>query len=100
MINEIIENVLDEIERQDEKWGDQAGHPILLWNAILGEEAGEVAKASLENEFKPNFNELDAELIQVAAVAIQFARAVRIKQFTHTLEQAGYWLPEERDERT
>lgn len=77
MIEEIIANVIAEMDRQNAKWGDQSHHPTLLWNAILGEEAGEVAKASLEE----NLDELETELIQVAAVAIQFARAVKLRQF-------------------
>lgn len=76
MIEEIIADVIGEMDRQDGKWGDQSRQPILLWNAILGEEAGEVAKAALENDSV----ELEKELIQVAAVAIQFVRAVQIKR--------------------
>lgn len=76
MIEEILADVIAEMNRQDTKWGDQSHHPILLWNAILGEEAGEVAKAALEN----NRDNLEVELIQTAAVAIQFVRAVRLKR--------------------
>lgn len=76
MIDEIIADVIAEMNRQDAKWGDQSHHPILLWNAILGEEAGEVAKAALEN----NRDNLEVELIQTAAVAIQFVRSVRLKR--------------------
>jgi len=76
MIDDIIVAVRIEMIRQDHKWGDQSHHPILFWNAILGEECGEVAKAFLEDDLE----ELEIELIQVAAVAIQFARAVRLKR--------------------
>ena len=65
----INKKVLTEIEteraRQDSKWGIQ-NHEPLKWNAILGEEFGEVSKAILENDTE-NYRE---ELIQVAAVAI------------------------------
>lgn len=89
MIEEIISDVIKEMDQQNAKWGDQSHHPILLWNAILGEETGEVAKASLEE----NLNGLETELIQVAAVAIQFARAVRLKKATDYLQVAGLWIP-------
>lgn len=73
-------SVLDEVwaERisQDTKWGEQ-NHDLLRWNAILGEEVGEVAKATIEREFcvseqaREGFlSEARAELIQVAAVAV------------------------------
>lgn len=55
------------IERalQDMKWGEQ-NHSFDFWLAILMEEVGELAKAIVER--KPA--EIDAELTQVAAVAV------------------------------
>jgi NTP pyrophosphatase (non-canonical NTP hydrolase) len=61
----ILIEVGEERARQDAKWGIQ-DHIPLKWNAILGEEFGEVSKAILEND-QTNYRE---ELIQVAAVAI------------------------------
>ena|ERR1035437_2602058 len=61
----ILEEVLAERMKQDEKWGEQ-NHPPFKWVTILGEEFGEVSKAALEND-PHNYRE---ELIQVAAVAI------------------------------
>ncbi len=62
-------DIMGEIRRerikQDSKWGVQ-NHSQLTWNAILGEEFGEVSKAILEKDVI-NYRE---ELIQVAAVAI------------------------------
>lgn len=62
-------NVLEEIKverlKQDAKWGEQ-NHELLKWNAILGEEFGEVSKAILEGDSENYRN----ELIQVAAVAV------------------------------
>ena len=57
--------VYEERMKQDEKWGQQ-NHDPLKWNAILGEEFGEVSKAILEGDVK-NYRE---ELIQLAAVAV------------------------------
>lgn len=61
----ILEEIKQERERQEAKWGEQ-NHEPLLWNAILGEEFGEVSKSILERDTK-NYRE---ELIQVAAVAV------------------------------
>ncbi len=74
MINEIIADVIGEMERQDAKWGDQSYLPFHTWNSILAEELGEVACATLANDYPGQIE----ELIQVAAVAIQYARAVKL----------------------
>lgn len=65
-----------EMDRQDAKWGDQTGHSALRWSAILMEEVGEVCKAVLEK--KPV--ECSLEFVQVAAVAVQFMRAIAVQQ--------------------
>lgn len=62
--------VAREMERQDAKFGSQRKHSDLLWLAILTEEVGESAKAILEN------SNLREELIQVAAVAVQWVNAI------------------------
>lgn len=74
-----MENIFNEIrqerQRQDAKWGEQNHKPV-EWCAILGEEVGEVNKAALEAHFREYYrgtNQLAnyrEELIQVAAVAI------------------------------
>ncbi len=74
-----MENIFNEIkqerQRQDAKWGEQNHCPV-EWCAILGEEVGEVNKAALEAHFYPLFNNdvqlanYREELIQVAAVAV------------------------------
>ncbi len=61
----VIEAVLEERRRQDDKWGVQHHGPD-GWLAILTEELGEVAKAILEGS---GLRYRD-ELIQVAAVAV------------------------------
>lgn len=73
--------------RQDEKFG-WIGSASLLpgdndWAkyAVLGEEVGEVARALLERSFGNDTTEhLETELIQVAAVAIAWVEAARIKR--------------------
>lgn len=69
-----MENILNEIkaerQRQDAKWGEQNHHPF-AWLAILGEEVGEVNKAALEHNFSgKSLDEYREELIQVASVSV------------------------------
>jgi NTP pyrophosphatase (non-canonical NTP hydrolase) len=67
----VIEEIFDERERQDEKWGEQ-NHSIMTWLAILSEEVGEAAQAALHIHFPGGYltgDNLRDELIQVAAVA-------------------------------
>ena len=72
-ITEVLADIADERARQDEKWGDQSGHPYLLWNAILGEEVGEVSRVLLEDL---DAKRLRAELVQVAAVAVAWVETI------------------------
>ena len=69
MLNETRELVFSDINterlKQLEKWGDQR-HSTDRWVAIMLEELGEAAKASLEGQLD-NWRE---ELVQIAAVAI------------------------------
>lgn len=75
----IMLEVEAELSRQIARWGIQRHEP-LLWNAILGEEVGEVNKAILETWFQGRADadggwQYRKELIQVAAVAISAIRA-------------------------
>jgi len=63
----IIEEILFERQKQDEKWGVQNHNPW-YWLAILMEEVGEVAHAICGK--RNNFLNYREELIQVAAVAV------------------------------
>ncbi len=75
-VNDQQEHIFDDIraerQRQDQKWGNQYHHPDTMWSLIFGEEVGEVHKAILEN----NYSELRLELIQVAAVAVQWLESL------------------------
>jgi NTP pyrophosphatase (non-canonical NTP hydrolase) len=68
-----LQDVIAEMNSQDEKWGaDRDQHPF-VWNTILGEEVGEVCQAILHDEFGGSHaGTAREELIQVAAVALQF----------------------------
>lgn len=65
----IINDVLSERKRQDEKWGEQNHFPE-RWGNIIGEEYGEMCKAINEFSFHPTLeNEQDiyTEAIQTMA---------------------------------
>ena len=62
-----LEAVLQERERQNEKWGEQ-NHDAGIWALILLEEIGEWAKAELDHRL--DRATADAEAVQVAAVAL------------------------------
>lgn len=76
----ILNSIVDERVRQDEKWGDQSEHPATFWYAVLGEEVGEVANAILNDAKLPWYNQddkaIEKELIQVAAVAVAWLEAM------------------------
>ncbi|MAQ31336.1 MAG: hypothetical protein CMD26_01185 [Flavobacteriales bacterium] len=61
----ILQLILEERQKQDEKWGEQ-NHNIYKWLAILGEEVGEVNKAVLED----NYKDVIDELVQIGAVTV------------------------------
>lgn len=76
----ITAEVLAERTRQDAKWGQQ-NHNNLGWTAILTEEVGEAAQASLQadpamGEHKKTDADVREEVIQSAAVATAWAGAI------------------------
>lgn len=72
--DEAIALVRAERIKQDIAFGDQRQLPPLKWNAILGEEVGEVAKALNDHE---DPDAMIAELTQVAAVAVGWIEAIK-----------------------
>jgi len=74
-----IEEVLFERQRQFAKWGEQ-NHDMMTWLAILHEETGELAQASLHQKFGgPEAIRVMEEAVQVAAVALQIVEYLRRK---------------------
>ncbi len=69
--HQAINLVLNEMRRQDEKWTANQDLPMSIWNMILVEEVGELAKASLEAPGLGTTQEVIDEVTQVAAVAVQ-----------------------------
>jgi len=71
-MNQALEMIIHERERQDAKWGEQ-NHPLYTWLAILVEEVGELGQAMLHTEFGGYAKgKVKEEAIHVAAVALQF----------------------------
>lgn len=62
-----------ECNRQDKRWGEERTLSPLLWHAVLSEEEGEVSKAVVARE---PLGDLRKELIQVAAVCVQWVDAI------------------------
>ncbi|MFA0901968.1 hypothetical protein [Vibrio cholerae] len=91
MSSGVIEQVIAEMVFQDLKWGESRTLNNHVWDSILSEEVGEVseeavlvwnAKLGIKKGFASKFTleqqteKLRAELIQVAAVAIQWIEAL------------------------
>lgn len=65
----VYDEILQERIRQDEKWGEQ-NHKVEKWLSILGEEFGELCKATNDMLFDGHgYDPIREEAIHVAAVA-------------------------------
>ena len=64
---DILDEIREEREWQDKKWGVQK-YPTSIWFMILGEEFGEVAKEAMSRH--ENKDQLRRELVQTAAVCV------------------------------
>lgn len=74
--NSVIQEIRTERKRQDDKWGEQ-DHKPSIWMAILGEEFGELCQEALRFDFGDVKDEnLRAEAIQVAAVALALVECI------------------------
>jgi NTP pyrophosphatase (non-canonical NTP hydrolase) len=73
----VLDLILKERKRQDEKWGEQ-NHDDYKWLAILTEEIGELSQAILHTEFGGYANgNAPIELIQAVAVGIQWLECMQ-----------------------
>ena len=77
-MRKILASIDDERHRQVLKWGEQ-NHDDCTWVAILTEEVGEAAKASLPTRLG-GANNLRQELVQVAAVALAWLECLERRQ--------------------
>lgn len=77
----IFESIYKELERQDVKWGKDRVLDDLIWLSILAEEFGEVSKEVVELNYNKNDKkDLKKELIQVAAVCVQFINSIELSK--------------------
>lgn len=88
-----MENVINliraERERQNKKWGEQ-NHDDYRWLAILTEEVGELAQAILHDEFGGSHaGTAKTELVHVAAVAVQWLECMERRQLTKRVPDAA-----------
>lgn len=66
-----LKAILDERERQDQKWGFPQENTYGEWGSILSEEAGELCKELNELNFgRGDPEKMETEAVQVAAVAL------------------------------
>ncbi len=85
----IIEEIVNERNRQDEKWGEQNHNPV-EWMAILMEEVGEVSKEALEYHFKhkdkteQSLLNYRKELIQTAAVTLAMLESLERNELNNS----------------
>lgn len=78
-----LQSVIEERQRQNEKWGLQ-NHVPVVWVSILGEEFGELCEAVNETVFdngpearmKGGYANIRTEAVQVAAVAVQLVEMI------------------------
>jgi NTP pyrophosphatase (non-canonical NTP hydrolase) len=72
----VLADLVGERTRQDAKWGEQ-NHDAATWLAILTEEVGEAAQAILHDTFGGRAaGSLRTELVQVAAVTVQWIECI------------------------
>ena len=65
-----VQDILQERDFQDAKWGEQ-NHDPFLYLTVLTEEVGELAKSALQARFGgPEGTKMRDEAIQVSAVAM------------------------------
>lgn len=94
---DVLQWILDERGKQDEKWGEQ-NHEPFTWLAVLMEEVGEVNQDALKAFFdspehkNKHLAACREELIQVAAVAVAMIESIeRGKWELSGLRVHGNW---------
>lgn len=88
MLEDFLDKVSKELQKQDEKWGSQREKHPLEWQSILLEEVGEVAKEMNDNSFNATLpNTYEDELIQVAACAFRMYEQNRVNLFGRSFQK-------------
>lgn len=70
----ILDLIREELRHQEDLWGANRVRDAHLWLVVLGEEYGEVCRASLEHDEQ----QFISELVDVAAVAISAIQSVML----------------------
>jgi len=84
--NKVLQKVIQERGKQNQKWGQQ-NHKDAIWLVILTEEVGETSQAILHDIFGGHASgNVEEELIQVAAVAIQWLECIQRKKISWEVE--------------
>lgn len=74
---DVFEGVIEEVLRQEEKWGVQ-DHDPYRWLSVLMEEVGEVGKELNDAFHRPlDYGKLEEELVQVMAVCFSMIESLR-----------------------
>lgn len=76
--SEAFHSVIEERQRQDDKWGEQ-NHDDTVWLTVLAEEVGEAAQEVLTIRNPKDGNghgNLREEAVHVAAVALAWVEAI------------------------
>ena len=94
-MEEILNEVMQERIRQNEKWGEQNHNPV-EWISILLEEVGEASKEALNYYFKnPAESHLEKELAESKGNLLAYNRLQNyrngLKQFTNNLKKLMIW---------
>jgi NTP pyrophosphatase (non-canonical NTP hydrolase) len=90
-IDQVLNAVCRERERQNALWGNQNGNHPFEWMSILGEEVGELCEAVNETFFQNPKNRrrggrenIYREAVQVAAVSVAIAEEIlQLEDYQH-----------------
>ena len=95
---DIADEILDERERQNQKWGKQE-HNLVEWTAILTEEVGEVAKEAVDYHFRNLAISPDEDKRVTASVEDQLARRNRYRTELIQVMAVAMQMVEDLDNR-
>lgn len=91
----VLDEVKDERDRQEQKWGEQ-NHDLFRFLAILMEEVGEASQSAVKSylesktpeESEMHLRNYRKELVQVAAMAVQMIESVDRNELRHMGEMS------------
>ena len=88
MLEVFFGKVLEELKKQDEKWGKNRQKHPLEWFSILSEEIGEISKEFNDNSFAVTLGEnYENELVQSVAVLFKMYEQNRQNLFGQSFQK-------------